>query len=1158
MKSSNKKNIIKSSLLVATTSALCAGVFLASNSIVNEKNNSQIVNLNNNLREVAPPITPQPNDPITNNNTIFYLPPNSITAMAGISSTTTVAQIQAKEAEYQKIIDNLQAANNGSLISQNVGFKSLVEALQLLIKKAPAGSNPSAFWGGYAEDSYLGKVSTWVYFNGLQMNNADREKILTGFGINMDITQQFNDYIVIDEVNRWVKDMSGYYENANKRVNLRGQATSIFDISTGTSSNVDLGTEYEAGYNTFVKVAEITPQSGKDIVFKLEAKNRNATLIIKNNNNQIQSSTDNLAQKALKYSIFGRYEVGRGIDATFTSEDYSNFVIQQISNGKIGLFVRLKNGEIINSLRPENPSTVDRFGILDIQKSNKVADSILLEPQTVDNTINQVEFFSDILSFTNNPTVTDLPTDAIESTKVKSININKTLKYFIADNIVMPSSFDLFYSDQSNNLQNINKVENTGPVLGQFLSITPTFLQEAGKISPETIASPEVIFYDQMLTDLGDAKKRAVEDNPLLLGFAMQSKHGTVAPNVWEQNIYFNSDYTGLVENIQQPYFKLNGLAGNGLFYEPIFSSQPKKITDALSNSVWSVKDVKKLSNPNQIIFDKVGDIYIEDWSQSLKPLQTTRQLSFSTTGEVKFQIGQNNKFFNITIDNKQMDYSLTPNEIYKKASLYYSNLQEIVLQLMPSLQTSDNDKKYNLFTQNIFEIKGTQTSSKIIERLISNFGNDDAFIKEFQTLLNIDDQGNQTTPPTTEQISQINVIIAKLIENSYNDLVDTFNKQINAWFLSQVQTWANDPTSKTKIINPTVVKAFLDKETNLFEKVTTEKFFQDAEGTNKQKINGLLNFLYISSPSSNLYLGSSLFGPPNLDEPNSIGTVFSLLASNKSNISFDTELDKILDQPGIFNNIYAFYNTLFASLSPSNEYSFDLLKNNSLKSGNKIEVKWGNNTVNGIDGIFNFIDTQLSTPLLLAFPGTSTSGLVNQQINKLSMVAASSNMISILIKKYEENKINDVYQAKLYKNALDTSFSNPIILYYFMNAYSSVHPELLNNFSNLEQFTNFASTQQGATKLNELMNEDVVKYVLKLISPTGIKDNWNFTIWNQIVPIALALIAVGIFIPSSIILSKKSKIQSLSNISKIAIIILMVISVAILAFSILSFISFI
>ncbi|MGL5522066.1 MAG: hypothetical protein ACRDAW_02250 [Metamycoplasmataceae bacterium] len=1156
MKSSNKKSIIKSSLLVATTTALCAGAFLASNSIVNEKNN-QVLNLNNNLKSVAPPVTPQPNDPITNNNTIFDLPADSITAMTGISSTTTVTQITAKEAEYQAILNHLQTANNGTLVSQNTGFKSLVDALQLLIKKAPTGSNPSAFWNGYAEDSYLGKVSTWVYFNSLPMNTADREKILTGFGINTDINQQFADYIVPEEVNRWVNEMTGYYENPNKRVNLKGQATSIFNLKTGTITNVNLGAEYEAGYNTFIKVAEISPQPGKDIVFKFEAKNRNATLIIKNSNNQIQSPED-LAQKALKYNIFGRYEVGRGIDSTFTSEDYSNFLIQQVTGGKIGLFVRLKDGETINSLRPENPTTVDRFGILAIQKGTTAADSVLLEAQTATNTIKQVEFFSDILSFTNNPPVTELPADKLEADKIRAIGINKSLKYFIADNIIMPSSFDLFYSDQTNNLQNINKVENIGPVLGQFLSITPAFLNEAGKISPDTIAAPEIIFYDQMLTALGDVKKRAVEANPLLLGFAMQSKHGAVAPNIWEQSIYFNSDYTGIVENIQQPSFKLNGLAGNGLFYEPIFSAQPKKVTDALANPVWSVKDVKKLSNPNQIVFDKVGDIYIEDWSQSLKPTKETRQLTFSTTGEVKFEIGQNNKFFNISIDNKQISHSLTANEIYKKASLYYSNLQGIVLQLMPSLQTSNDDKKYNLFTQNIFEIKGTQTSSKIIERLIANFGNDDAFIKQFQTLLNIDDQGNQTTPPTADQVSQINVIIAKLVENSYNELVDTFNKQINAWFLSQVQTWSNDITSKTKIINPAIAKAFLDKGTNLFEKVTTENFFQATEGTNKQKINGLLNFLYISSPSSNFYLGSSLFGPPNLDEPNSIGTIFSLLASNKSNISFETDLDKILDQPGIFNNIYAFYNTLFASLSLGNEYSFDLLKNNSLKSGNVIEVKWANNTINGIAGIFNFIDAQLSAPVLPAFPGTSTSGLANQKINKLAMVASSSNMISILMRKYEENKVNDVYQAKLYKNALDTNFSNPIILYYFMNAYSSVHPELTTSFANLEEFTNYASTQQGATKLNELMNEDVVKFVLKLISPTGVKDNWNFTIWNQIVPIALALIAVGIFIPSTVILAKKSRIQSLSNISRIAIVILMVISVAILAFSILSFMSFI
>ncbi|MGL5438637.1 MAG: hypothetical protein ACRDA7_02780 [Metamycoplasmataceae bacterium] len=1157
MKSSNKKSIIKSSLLVAVTTTLCAGAFLASSSIVNEKN-IQTANLNNNLRAIAPPVTPLPNDPITNNNTIFDLPADAITAMAGIASTTTVAQIKAKEAEYQAIINNLKTANNNSLDSQNNGFKSLVAALELLIKKAPTGSNPSAFWNGYAEDSYLGKVSTWVYFNGLQMNDADREKILTGFGINMDIAQQFNDFIVIDEVNKWVDEMTGYYENPNKRVNLKGQATTVFNLKDGKSTNVNLNNIYENGYNTFVKVAEISPQGGKDIVFKFEANNKNGTLIIKNSNNQIQSN-DNLAQKALKYNIFGRYEVTRGIDSNFTSEDYNNFLIQQDANGKIGLFVRLKDGETINSLKPENPSTVDRFGILAIQRSSIATDSILLETQTAENTINKVEFFSDILSFTSNPQITGLPVDQIEADKIKAIGINKTLKYFIADDIVMPSSFDLFYNDQNNNLQNINKVENTGPVLGQFLSIKPTFLDESGVIKPEPIIAPDIIFYDQMLTALGDVKKKAVETNPLLLGFAMQSKKGTAAPNIWEQSIFFNDVYTGLVENIQQPYFKLNGLAGNGLFYEPIFSSQPKKVTDTLANPVWSIKDVKKLSNPNQIVFDKVGDIYIEDWAQSLKPTtKATKQLSFQTTGEVKFEIGQNNKFFNITIDNKQINHSLTENEIYKKASLYYSNLQEIVLQLMPSLQTSNDDKKYNLFTQNLFEIQGTQTSSKVIERLVSNFGNDDTFIKEFQTLLNIDDQGNQSKPPSADQISQINVIIAKLIENSYNDLVDTFNKQINAWFLSQVQTWSNDTTTKTKIINPAIAKAFSENGINLFEKVTTENFFQETEGTNKEKINGLLNFLYISSPSSNFYLGSSLFGPPNLDEPNSIGTIFSLLASNKSNISFDTELDKILDQPGIFNNIYAFYNTLFSSLSPSNEYSLDSLKNNSLKSGNAIEIKWGNNTVNGIDGIFNFIDTQLSSPLLPAFPGSSTSGLVNQQINKLSMVTSSSNMISILMKKYEEHKVNDIYQAKLYKNALETNFSNPIILYYFMNAYSSVYPELVDSFANLEQFSNFAATQQGAMKLNELMNEDIVKYVLKLISPTGVKDNWNFTIWNQIVPIALALIAVGIFIPSSIILSKKSKIQSLSNISRIAIIILMVISVAILAFSILSFISFI
>ncbi|MGL4343525.1 MAG: hypothetical protein ACRCRZ_03095 [Metamycoplasmataceae bacterium] len=1129
-----QKKLSKSTIVSGSLLLLGAAGFSALSFSENNKTTQTEYLSNKNISNFSVSDNKPSNNKLINNDS-YYIMPNGIKKFENFNSD---AEIKTADVYYQKLIDNIKKQNPNNI--DNNAYKTLITTLESLNKKD--ASNPQLF----DSKTYLFYETMRIAFSGIP--NGDEY-----FNLSFPDYKGFEQFVPTDfKIEPLLKELSGIIsvqDIISTSLTLEGKTANVINLEDNSEKVINLN---NGGYDTFVKIATIDSSVKKDIIFNFSYNGREETnnsssrgfVVLKNNNGQLSSKT--LEENINDYQIFGRWDMRVG-DEIATNSSFppllNTFEFQKKANGEIDVFIKLKTGQQINNVKvdPNSRDAIKQFGILDVQQE---ANSPIIDSTSQD-ILKEIEFFSNSLTF-NKVDSTNQPSSLPDNLK----NVNKKLTYYVGKDVQL--SLKSFYNSKTGTKEKILVVNNGEVSLNEQFTLK---LGIDGDNNPFDVAKSPLELYISLLDDIINSD--LIKQNPELINMGVNSSNSNALPNIWEQSLYYNGTYFDVYEEsgLATAEKILLDTIDPSLKYEAIFNEKPKKIT-SFDNSIWSVSESKAVEDKKGKVLNVLQNIYTE-WSK--KETSSTNKFTFQTDKIVQFSLLEHlplngGKYYNISLDTKITSETKTGNEIYETSRIYFNNLKNIINQLLPNL-----DPSLNSFSQNIFDINSSNAaynSKRAIETFLQLSGRGNEVIDLVHNIIQKTTKIDDITP---EQKKQVEVELATLVSQSYSSLQATFSEQFKIFFLSQLQTYikSNEEAKNQSIID--LSKISYDATERIFYLNSSDSILKNEITTNSDRIKSLIDLMYLGNGTSE-FLGQGIFGININDDSlpiNQNAINFVNLFINKNLLTFETTIDKLTSAN--IESIFNFYDVLFTTfgnqldISNSN-MSLTALRNEAFKNGNAIELKWdvNNKKINGPENAFDFIFDQLNAKHEVL----SIGGVPNQEARKINMLISSANLSNILAIKsgaLTNNKTISVpsseEEKKLYRQALTFNNLLPLNLFKYQEAFKNIYPDL--SFNNLDEFTTYLSSKEGAIDLAEKMNKEVIEYAINLISQNGLQTKgFFFSMVKQIAPIFIALVAAGIIVVSSFVLVNGVKTKSISKFSKILLILLIVISIASLVLS--------
>ncbi|MDK2819306.1 MAG: hypothetical protein KFW07_00560 [Mycoplasmataceae bacterium] len=766
-----------------------------------------------------------------------------------------------------------------------------------------------------------------------------------------------------DELAANIKILSGFVsgQSTNHRIErLVGRPSSVVNLETGVLTPIDIPV-----YPTEIKIAEFSPSSiagNVRIDFSFSDKPGMGTaadgsLILRNNNSQFINP--DLSQNQKDFEVFGRWNNlgNKPIDnSTNFKAFFDSFVITKAPNGNISVVVRLKQDQImtnvsINTRKGTVP--IDNFGIIDARIDSKP----LYDLTDVNNNISNIQFFSNNLD--------SMQTNGADvGTTVSNSQINSKYEYYVGNNTAL--NLNLFYRDSVGQYKELYDFigDEVSETIQQEIKVGIDDLGNPMSLDLSTIQLSSLVIGSIKPTDLTQ-----IENASLYLKTSKSN-----LPTVSKQELYFNKGVTGLsIEG--SPTMGKNGvIIPLDDITQKIFFEMPKDFTALTDKPIVTEARSLEWVNKESEAIAVLSSVY-EKWSRGNEIVGVEKlgqafynRIDYNKTGST---------FKNITWKSQSDNY--TGIELYNVLVNEYSSYQKVLNQIVGS--------KLN---NNIFEVGPGGTASSIVSTHIMEIENREqrtAIIQRIKEL--IDEPG-----PTDELL--IEKELAELIRINFSEMKNRiWDQPINKFYYEEIKKYLDSTLSNNVRISDPATFLNFDATEGLFTLKNSNILETKELLTGTEKMQSLFSLLYFGSNDYDskltTYLGNAIFGSLSTSggSESSLDLFTKVFSKNQSELSSFNSQDF-----QTMSNTITIYNKLLSSFG----FGISAITENSLKTGDVIELKWGNiDFVQAIDIIFNKFN------------------------------ANSKESVVILEKTYEFNKLNSlITSANIYNSLIYRKFNTP------------------------------------------------------------------------------------------------------------------------------------
>ncbi len=898
-----------------------------------------------------------------------------------------------------------------------------------------------------------------------------------------------------EELDTNIKMLSGFVSGSSDSHRIRtlsNKPSKVVDLVTGIMTDVALTGDYK----TEITIAEIDLASvSEDIKLDFDFSNSSLTgmtargsLIIRNSNQQITDPSIKLSKSQTDLEIFGRW-TNLGMNsledpANNFKQVMDNFVLSK-SNGKLFVVVKLRDGDQFSNIKV---SGVSNFGIV-----NSTIDSTVPTYPT-DDTITNIKFFSTDL-LVSNASYTDV--GGTSNTK-----INKKYEYYLGNDTEF--NLNLFYKNkQDQAYKDLFGFEGDKVSATKKQSLILGVLE--GAIS--NIGSTKIEFSDEVMAEIGVS-----DDDLSQLSVSLKTETSTTK-NIYKQGLYFNDLMGFSVSGVPIPSRTGFVISLNTILTKKIFFEDPGFVSDTTVKPAVSTAISSKWINSESEVIAYLAKIY-ESWSKEDQGVGVTKlgqklynKITYSQEGQI---------YKDISWRSESNDY--TGREMYSSIVDEYSIYQEIMEQLMPS-------EPWNL--KNIYEIGVGGTANDIVkERLLS-------IENKAQRQLILDNVKLIIDSTSKDKDLLVEKQLAELIKIKFAEMKDVLINPINEFYYKEIKKYLDSNVdNKMKI---TDVNSFLkfDQTAGLFNWTSSNpKVLETADVlTGSQKMKSLFDLLYFGEKEYNskiTYFGNSIFSAISTNGgEQSVLELFTSFASNQETLS---SFNSLASQTKI--NSINIYDRLLSTFG----FGINNITENSLETGNAIELKWGEvDFATAIDTIFQKLNPSSREKVNILEK--------NYEYNILSSLITSSNIYNSLMFRKENTPIGVVSPEKdLIKimNILDAGITS------YKNIFVWSRIQKIGN--DIEVYTTDFSMNLSQTKILSDEIKTSIDILDRIIEEESALFQINPFINVQIVwPILVGLIAVGMIVVSSISLAGTQKRLKLSSkpVVKTMLIIVILISIA-------------
>lgn len=760
-----------------------------------------------------------------------------------------------------------------------------------------------------------------------------------------------------------IKTLSGFVsgQSTNYRIErLIGRPSNLVNLETGVLTPIDI-----PEYPVEIKIAEFAPANiNGNVRIDFSFSDRpgmgtqaDGSLILRNNNSQFINP--DLSQNKNDLEVFGRWNNlgNKPIDDSSNFKSFfDNFVLTKAANGNISVIVRLKQNQIMTNISVNTRKgtvPIDNFGIID----SRIDKTPLYDLTDSANNISNIQFFSNNLDST--------PSNGSDiGTMVSNSQINSKYEYYIGDNSAL--NLNLFYKDT------LGEYKELYDFIGDEVSET---IQQEIKIGIDDLGNP--ISLDSSLIQLSSLVIGSIKpidltqiENASIYSKTSKSNLTTIS----KQELYFNKGVTGLsIEG--SPVIGKNGvIIPLDDITQKIFFEMPKNFSVSAEKSIVTEARSLEWVNKESEAIAVLSSVY-EKWSRS-NEIIGVEKLGQSFYNRIDYNKA-GSTFKDITWKSQSNNYSGT--ELYNVLVSEYSSYQKILNQIVGSP-----------LNNNIFEVGPGGTASSIITNHILEIENREqrtAIIEKIKELID--------EPGATDELL-IEKELAELIRINFSEMKNRiWDQPVNKFYYEEIKKYLDSTlSSNVKLSSPASFLDF-DVEEGLFTLKNSNILETKESLTGTEKMESLFNLLYFGSKDYDskltTYLGNAIFGSLSTSSGSEspLDLFTKVFSKNQSELSSFNSQDF-----QTMSNTITIYNKFLSSFG----FGINAITENSLKTGDVIELKWGNiDFAKAIDNIFETFSTN------------------------------SKDSVIILEKTYEFNKLNSlITSANIYNSLIHRKFNTP------------------------------------------------------------------------------------------------------------------------------------
>lgn len=881
-------------------------------------------------------------------------------------------------------------------------------------------------------------------------------------------------------------------------------------------------------YKTVVKIAQFDPTSfeGETGTIKIDfsfimgegISSMNGSLILRELQNL--NDTNDLQQSMKNLNIFGRWNTEKSISDSENVEGsnqvpgiMNNFVLSRNPiNGNISIFVRLKENQNLNQIvvkRDFGHTGIANFGIIESQLNDE-------SPIFNENiSLSGIQFFSSALKETN-ATPKDVEDSANQS-------INSKFEYYLGDNTSL--NLNLFY-------KKLALSENEKPIYKELYDFVgdevSTILQQSLQLgikdnSPLSIGSKKILFSKSVLEEVVKSLDANITNGSISIqtyenGVSLEPK-----PTLFKQQLFFNDEIFGFAIK-GDPTFVASNTLGIKIedVSQKIFFEKPKSFensSDLSIKPVFSESLGSKWVNEESEVISKLAEVY-SSWANN------GVSGGFLELGENKYNkiayTLNNNEYSEIKWVEQKANY--TGNQLYISLVGEYESYTKILNQLIPNY---NND-------ENIFKIPQNSPTEVIENRLLSLENGDvrTAVITAVKEII---------TNKPEDEIAQVEKQLLKLVIYKFSEMKKTvFDEVVNNYYYEEIKKYLiSDINSKTFNLTNDFLN-FVDVD-ELFL-ITSDKILTSSQSIKGSKVmESLFNLLYYGSEVKKMFFGTSIFSTPSPSSGNESAIEIFNKYSNVNDRDQLSTFESTTSQSK--TESMSIYDKLFSIFG----FSINGITDNSLKSGEKINLSWKNDKGNTLT-----LDLAISN-VLEQFVSKKSVDILQEsyQYSLFNSLVTSANIYNSLKYRFDNSPFaGDVENAEAnvkkdkenIRKILAGGINSPEQLF----AWSRV--QMSANVSNyIEKFS--ADINQAQKFSNQIKTDkDILERIIE--EQTALLQVNPLISVGYVWPVMIGLISVGMIVVSAISLAGITKTSKLSSRKVISAIIIITLILSILLFA--------